>query len=304
MFTTILPAFMPVFALIAFGYAVRASGLMERSLWGGVNALIHRVLLPALLFTLLARADFSGAQAGGLALASAAGSLMMITLSLITARVMKLKAGEAAAFLSVSVLWNLVLVLALAERLFEQIITANAAAVVTPGVVIGAITAVAAFSFARQEGGVSAGHKIIRDPVLIACAAGLAVNATGLAALPGLMAPLDLAGSGAIAAILLAMGAGLDFSALKGRIAVLAAGALMRTLVGACVYLALALLFGFRGEHAALLALAGGAPAAAFTYAVASDLNGETGLTAGMITLSVLTSAVLLPAAAALALAL
>jgi len=98
-----------------------------------------------------------------------------------------------------------------------------------------------------------------------------------------------------MAVILLAMGAGLDFAALKGRLRALAAAALLRSLISPAIYLALALGFGLRGEEAALLALAGGAPAAAVTYAFAADFKAEPGLVAGMITLTVLTSAITLP---------
>ncbi|MCC5997431.1 MAG: hypothetical protein JJU18_13805 [Oceanicaulis sp.] len=141
-----------------------------------------------------------------------------------------------------------------------------------------------------------------RDPVMIACAAGLAANAAGLARIPALLTPLELASAGTMAVILLAMGAGLDFKALRGRVRALAAAAALRSLIAPALYLLLALGFGLRGEEAALLALAGGAPGAAFTYALAADYRGETGLTAGMITLTVLTSAAALPLVTALAL--
>jgi len=100
------------------------------------------------------------------------------------------------------------------------------------------------------------------------------------------------------------MGAGLDFSALKGRLGVLISAAVLRTGVGPVVYLGLALAFGLSGDLAVLLALTGAAPAAAFIYAVAADFEGEAGLTAGMITLTVLTSLLTLPVTAAIALSL
>ena len=51
-----------------------------------------------------------------------------------------------------------------------------------------------------------------------------------------------------------------------------------------------------------LLVLATGGPSAAFVYAVATEFDGETGLTAGMITLTVLVSAIALPVLTALTL--
>ncbi|KAA5804490.1 hypothetical protein F1654_00310 [Alkalicaulis satelles] len=296
----IASAFAPVFAMIALGWLVRASGLMDRTLWSGVNALNHRVLLPAFLFVMITRADLSGDHVGELALASTSGSLIMIALGLAAGRALGLKPAETAALTAVAALWNLVLTMALAERLFGPDITG--AAVVLPGVVLGAGAAVAGFAASQGAGPRAALQRIVRDPVLIACAAGMAANLAGLARLPFLLTPLELTAAGTMAVILLAMGAGLDFAALKGRLRALAAAALLRTLIAPAIYLGLALAFGLRGESAALLALAGGAPAAAVTYAFAADFRSEPGLVAGMITLTVLTSALALPLVTALAL--
>ncbi len=296
----IASAFAPVFAMIVLGWGVRASGLMGRELWSGVNALNHRVLLPAFLFVLIARAEFGEAGAATLAGASTLGSLIMIALSLAAGRLLRLKAPEIAGLVAVAALWNLVLTMALAERLFGPDIPG--AAVVLPGVLIGAGAAVAGFTISQGAGLKAALTRMARDPVLIACIAGLAANIAGLARWPALLTPLELTAAGTMAVILLAMGAGLDFAALKGRLRALAAAALLRSLISPAIYLGLALGFGLRGEEAALLALAGGAPAAAVTYAFAADFRSEPGLVAGMITLTVLTSALTLPLVTALAL--
>lgn len=296
----IAAAFAPVFAMIALGWGVRASGLMGRDLWGGVNALNHRVLLPAFLFVLIARAEFGAPAAATLGTASTLGSLMMIALGLGAARLLRLKAAETASLVAVAALWNLVLTMALAERLFGP--DTAGAAVVLPGVLIGAGAAVAGFAISQGAGLKAALTRMVCDPVLIACVAGAAANIMGLARAPALLTPLELTAAGSMAVILLAMGAGLDFEALKGRLRALAAAAFLRSLISPAIYLGLAFGFGLRGEEAALLALAGGAPAAAVTYSFAADFKAEPGLVAGMITLTVLTSALTLPLVTALAL--
>ena len=305
MTVTILSAFAPVFALIALGYGVRATGFMARPAWAGVNALNHRLLLPAFLFALLARTDFAAPDALPIVVASATGSFAMLAIAIGTALVLRLDTGPRTALICVSVLWNVVLTLALGQRLLGPESAAAGAAVVTSGAVIGTACAVAAFACASAGSLSSAAVRIVRDPVLIACTAGLAASALGLARLaPGVLAPLDMLGAGAMAVILLSMGAGLDFSALKGRVVALAAAAALRSLAGPCVFIALALVFGLRGDALVFMALAGAAPGAAFTYAVAADFRAETGLVAGMLTLTVLTSALTLPVAAGFALGL
>lgn len=301
----ILTAFAPVFAMIALGYGVRVSGYMPRSLWGGVNALNHRILLPAFLVALFARSDLSGPGAPVLAGVASLAGLVLIGSGMMAARLLGASRGEAAALIAVTVQWNVVLTLVLAERLLGPQAAAPAAPVIAAGVLIGAASAVAAFAHAGSGSIRKAGARMVRDPVLIACAIGLAASALQLGQrAPVMVGALELLGAGAMAVILMAMGAGLDFSALKGRIRLLAAAAILRCGLGALVFIGAALLFGFQGDTLVIMALAGAAPGAAFTYAVAADFKGETGLVAGMLTLSVLVSAAVLPIAAAITMAL
>lgn len=305
MIATILSAFWPVFALIALGYGVRASGLMARPLWSGVNALNHRILLPAFLFTLLAASELTGPHAGWLALVSILAALILTALSVIASRLLKLSRGEAAALITVAVIWNLVLTLALAERLLGPDIQQAGAILVAAGILTGAIIAVIGFSSAQSGSVTGAMKSVALDPVILALLAGVAASFTGFADWAGaLLTPLDVLGAGAMAIIVLSMGAGLDFSALKGRVGTLFLGAGLRTLAGPLVFGALALLLGLEGELLVLAVIAGAAPGAAFAYAIADNFKGETGLIAGMLTASVLMSALALPVFTALAIAL
>ncbi|MGJ3230328.1 MAG: AEC family transporter [Oceanicaulis sp.] len=304
MIATIAAAFLPVFAVIAIGFGVRASGYLPRAFWRGVNALNHRLLLPAFLFTVLAGADFGAPGAARLAVLSAAGSVLLLVLGAGAARLLARRGGGAAPVIAVAVQWNFVLTLALAQRLAGPDAASLAAAVIAPGVLIGAIVTVAAFALAAGAAPASAARRVIRDPLVIAALAGLLANAAGLARAELMLAPVEMIGAGALAVILLAMGAGLDFDALKGRTAPLIAGAALRGAAAPAVFLLLAAAAGLSGPSALVLALAGAAPAAAFVYAVAADFEIETGLTAGLITLSVLIGAAVSPLAALAALAL
>lgn len=300
----ILSAFLPVFIVIALGYGVRASGYVPRELWRGVNALNHRLLLPSFLFTLLASAQFDGASSLMIGGVSALGSAIMIVLALGLGRLVSHAGRITAPMIATAVMWNIVLTLALADRLLGDAIASAGAAVSATGVIIGAAATVAGFALTSGRGLSAALTKTARDPVVLACVLGLLANLSGLGRIAFLTAPIEMIGAGSMAVILLSMGAGLDFRALKGRLTVLASAAVLRTVIGPVVYLGLALVFGLTGDLAVLMAIAGAAPAAAFIYAVAADFDGEAGLTAGMITLSVLTSLITLPVAAAIALSL
>lgn len=299
----ILYAFLPIFGLIALGYGVRAAGYLPREQWAGINALNHRLLLPAFLIALFARSDLTQAGSALLAGAAAASSLVLIGAGLAAARLLKTSRGEAASLCAVAVQWNFVLTLGLAERLLGEQAALTAAPVAAAGVLIGAAFTVASFAWAGSGSATAAVGRIVRDPVLLACTAGLILSFAQLGErAPILVSGLELLGAGSLAVILVAMGAGLDFSALKGRVRILIAAAALRCGLGAVVFTGIALLAGISGDGLVVLALAGAAPGAAVTYAIAADFKGETGLVAGMLTLSVLVSAAVLPIAAAFAL--
>lgn len=301
----ILTAFIPVFLIIALGYGARASGYMARPLWAGVNALNHRILLPAFLIALLARSDLTGAHAPQLALVALIAGLILIAAGALAAGLLRASRGEAAALIAVTVQWNVVLTLVLSERLLGPGAASLAAPVLAAGVLVGAATAVAVFAHAGSGSISGAAGRMVRDPVILACAFGLALSFAGLGErAPALVGALELLGAGAMAVILMAMGAGLDFAALKGRLRLLFAAAILRCGAGLVAFVGVGLALGVSGDALVVLALAGAAPGAAFTYAVATDFKGETGLVAGMLTLSVLVSALILPLAAALALSL
>jgi predicted permease len=300
---TILGAFLPVFAVISIGYGVRASGYLPRGLWRGVNALNHRLLLPAFLVTVLAGADLSDPAAGLLAAISAIGSVILLTLAVGAAFLLRLKTASAPV-IATAVQWNFVLTLALVSNLAGPEAAPLVAAVVAPGVLIGAVVTVGSFAMVQGARPAAVAMRILRDPMVIAALVGLLANATGLFRAPFLAGPVELVGAGALPVILLSMGAGLDFAALKGRILPLTTAAVLRCVAGPAVFLGLAVLFNLSGPAAVALAIAGAAPSAAFIYAVAADFEADTGLTAGMITLTVLCSAAVSPLAAFLALSL
>lgn len=297
----ILSGFLPVFIVIAIGYAIRASGLLPRPVWAGVNRLNYRLLLPALLFTTLARADLFTGDSVRLAAVSAACIALLAALAFAAARVMRLDAAVTGALVGTASVWNIVLILTLAANLFGPQGAATAILVIAPGAVLGTLFARLAIAPAR---GRAAFAGAAGDPVIVSCILGVLASLTPLAESEVFMRPLTMIASASIGIIVLAIGAGLDFAALRGRLVPLTAAALLRALVSPLIILPLALLAGFSGETLAIVLLTAAAPTAAFVYALVAEFEGEHGLTAGMITVSVLVSAVTAPAFVALALSL
>ncbi len=289
----ILAGFPPVFAVIGVGWACRATGLLPDPVWAGVNRLNYRILLPAVLFVTLSRADFTVENAGALMAASALSGVALGGLGWLALLGARARSGERAALIAVVSAWNLFLFLALAQSVFGAAGAALAPAVLAPGALTAALLAVSAM--ARSNGKLS--WKVLAfDPVLMGAIAGLAANAAALPEnAPALMAPIDILGAGALGVILLAIGGGLRFGALRGRLGLLVRASVARAAVSPLIFLAFGLLFGLSGEPLAILVLAGATPAAAFVYAVVREHDGPAEIAAGMITASAALSALVSP---------
>ncbi|MEO1038165.1 MAG: AEC family transporter [Pseudomonadota bacterium] len=299
--TSVFTAFAPVFLLIGAGWVLRASNYMPATFWSGINALNYRVLLPAVLFTTLARLDVSTSGLAATALAAGLASLVMIALGLGAARLLRLAHGAAAPLIGAAALWNVVLVMALSERLFGAASAASTAAAVGAGIIVGTLCMVTVFAIRRPSG---AARRIVTDPVVLAALAGLALAFAGLEVPQAVMSGFEMAGAGALAVILLSMGAGLDFKALSGRVAPLSLAAVLRCLISPLVFAGLGLALHVESAQLAVLILAGAAPGAAYLYAMTAEFDGEAGLAAGMITLTVIVAALVMPIVAIIGLSL
>jgi len=306
----ILAVFFPAFVLVALGYALRRWQIIPDGQWRGINLLNYRVLLPCVLFVTIARADLTQDGALPVIALSAGGIVLALILSLGVARLLKASARETAALVAVCCVWNVVLFFTLADRLQGAVSMQWTGTIAAPSLVLATIIIVMAFAGTRAGGMRKALPALATDPVLIACLLAVAAALVwpllppfmSAGTVETLLSPLDLAGYGSLALVLICMGAGLDFAALKGRIRLLLGAALIRSLAIPLSVLVVAGALGIDGNAETLLVLALGGPSAAFVYAVATEFEGETGLTAGMITLTVLVSAIALPILTALTL--
>jgi hypothetical protein len=197
--------------------------------------------------------------------------------------------------------FNSYVALALAERLYGAQGVAWQALLMALFVPVCNVAAV--WPLARQ-GGHGYLKELVRNPLLVATASGLAANLAGLV-LPEL-ASITLAriGSAALPLGLMAVGAGLRFGALR-EAPWLAAG-LMAIRHAVLPLVAIALALGLHlpvGQQLVMVAFAA-MPTASSAYVLAARLGGNGSYVAGLVTVSTLLAMVGLPAALALLAAL
>jgi len=294
----VVAALIPIAGVIALGWGLRRTGLVRLELWAGVNRLSYQALLPALLFSTISTAELQGGEAAPFLIAATLAFIAMGVIAL----AFKPLPVDGPAYTSLfqgAVRWNGFVLLALAGAVFGPEGAALAALVFAPTVPIINVMCVAALTIwgasDRKPDAQRVAFRIITNPLILACLAGAAANGLGWFQTGPVADTAALAGRAALPLILLAIGAGLDFSALKARPALLSLSVSLKLIVAPAVFYGLGLAFGLEGLPLILITAIGATPGAAASYVLASEMGGDARLMAGHVTATTIAAFIALP---------
>ena len=300
-----ISAVAPVFALILLGFGLRRLGFPGDDFWPHCERLVYYLLFPALLVTRLAVVPLQAEPLADLALA-----LVLPTLA-VSAGLLLLRplAGlSAAGFTSVfqgGIRFNTYIALALGAALDPARgleLTALAAAMLIPLVNLLCVSVLVLFgrdSRAGWPGLLLRG--LARNPLILACLAGLAINALGLA-LPAVATDTaSLLGQTALPLGLLAVGAGLTLGACRAQLTALILSGTAKLLVLPLLAWGLCLWGGATPEITRIAVMFAALPTASSAYILARQMGGDHQSMAAIITLQTLLAMLSLPWLVALA---
>lgn len=291
-------ALFPVFGVIALGWLLRRSGLVAAPLWAGINRLSYQALMPAFLFVTISRADYDAVPAGSFMLAAAGGFIVMGALML-ALRILPMPGPVYTSLFQGGVRWNGFVLLALAPAAFGEEGAALAALAFAPTVPLVNVMCVAVMTIwgasDHQPNLTRVGIRLVTNPIILGCLAGLAANLAGVFQSGPVAETLDLAGRASLPLILLTIGAGLNFTALRARPGIISLSVMAKLIVAPAIFLALGLLFGVEGVALAVLVGIGATPGAAAAYVLAREMGGDAEMMAGHVTATTLLAAITMP---------
>ncbi len=294
--TAIVAGLLPVFAVILLGFVMKRQHLIADTFWPAAERLTFTVLFPALLVVNTAGAEL-GRGASATVAAVIGGIVIVSTICFVLRRPLGLDGPGFTSLLQSAVRPNVYVGLAAAAAIFGGEGIALVSLCVGVGVPVVNIISVMALRRWGRDGaaGVSVWRAVAGHPLIIACAVGLTLNATGLG-LPPVIGPLlQILGTASLPLGLLAVGAGLEPQALRACGAgVLAAGAL-KLIVLPAVMLTIAVGLGAGPHEAAIATVYGALPGSASAYVMARLMGGDAPFLAAAITATTLAAAVSLP---------
>lgn len=294
----IVLAIAPVFLLIFLGYAARARRLLADGFWEPAERLIYFVLFPALLIETLASAELADLDIAPMAGALVAAIAVLVAVLLLLRPLLRLPGPAYTSVFQGVVRQNTYIGLAVAFAVYAEqglAAAAVAVAVIVPLVNLLSVTVLARFGSQGQASWRGAARQVARNPLIIACAIGIALNATGIG-LPPVIGPLlQILGRAALPLGLIAVGAGLDLAAARAAGPPVALAAGLRLIVLPAVTALACQALGVGPVATFVAVLFNGTPASPSSYILARLLGGDARLMAGIITVQTALSLLTLP---------
>lgn len=302
----IINSLAPIFLLIAFGKLLQHSGIFTDGFFKGLNRLVFLFALPALLINGLSGAELDLRIILQMLLLIALGSVGVMLLAWSIARMMKLPAPSTGSFIQGAFRSNgafiALPVIIYAVGSVDPRAETLGSVILAPVVILYNILGVSLLlhygprRLSAGESIVAFTAEILKNPLIIACAVGLALNLSGFTLPVFLARPIALLGGTALPLILLSIGASLEFGRLRGAASPSLIASLLK--VAACPLLGLLLSFLFRdmnGSEKMIAILYLGSPAAGMSYVMAEVMGNDAPLAGRIVALSTLLSGLTLP---------
>ena len=288
--TVLLQSLWPLFALIVSGYFLRRHHFPGEAFWPAAERLNYLILFPALLFSSLASAPLNNPALPRLALAVLLG-LGGSWLALLLLR--RLRGWPAPRFGAITqglLRFNTYLGLAVIGSLYGQpglLLAALLLALMVPAV---NVLSVWSLSAGRERSIAGQLLPILKNPLILACLGGVAINLAGLGLPGGSDRLLGLLAAASLPLGLLCVGAALRPQELRGEQAALAWNCALRLLAMPALAWLVARLLHLPALESTLLVLFFALPTAPTAYVLTRQLGGDGQLMAGLITLQTLLS--------------
>lgn len=278
---------LPDFSLILLGYLLCRFTALDRPLWQAVERLVYFFLFPVFLFQSIVRTPLELHAAS--ALIGAGLSLMTCGIALAYAqphlpglrRVIDVRDHAASA--QIAFRFNSFIGLAMAERVLgpqgQQLVA------VLVGVSVPLANVAAVWPMARH-GQRSFAAELVRNPLIIATAGGLAANLAGLGPPEWLQGTLARIGSSSIALGLLCAGAGMQLASLARGKALASAVLAIRHVLQPLAAWVLARIFELGAAETTALLIFSALPTSSSGYVLAARMGYNGAFVAGLVTLS------------------
>ena len=284
-FVVCINAVLPIFLLMAAGYAARCFHLLDRADVEKINRIVFRAFMPVMVFYNLYSSDLSSAMRGSLLGYAVIGVFAEYLLSLGYALLFVKEHSRRGVVIQGLYRSNFVIIgLPIAESLVGGDLgpVAMLLAVVIPIFNILAVITLAVFN-GKKPGLKEVVLDILKNPLIIGSVAGIAALLAGLR-LPAPLEKVVSQMSGATSPVLLfLLGAFFQFKGMRSHMRELAAVCAGRLVVFPALFLGLAVAIGFHGVELVSLTGVFASSTAIASFTMAQQMDGDAELAGDIV---------------------
>jgi predicted permease len=293
----VVAALIPVFAIIALGAVLRRLAFMPEDGWRAVEQLTYFVLFPCFLFGAIAFADFANQPVGRMALLLAGAMIAMAALTFPFKSALALNGPAFTSLFQGAVRWNSYVALGAIAAVLGQpglALIAIAVAVMVPLANLLCVI-VLMRNNGQRANFTTLARQLAQNPLILACIAGIVVQAIGLPLPKVATTTIDLLGKAALPLGLLAVGASLDLGNALARPTPVVTAMLLKLAIMPLIVAAGATALGVTGPAQVAALICAAVPGAPSSYILARQLGGDAPLMANITTAQTLAAMLTMP---------
>lgn len=290
----ILLALLPIFLLIALGYFFKRIKFPNEEFWQYADKFTYYVLFPALLVYKLSTASLENIDGFNFIL-TALLTILMVTIMLMIIDKFAFF-FEGSAFTSVyqgSIRFNTYVFLALTDAIYGDgglILAALLMTFLIPSINVFCIGIFSMYASSDKVTFSSLVKSIVKNPLIIACVLGGALNYFDITLVSPLEKTLAILSSAALPLGLLSVGVGLHIAHIKEVKLELFTAVFFKLALFPVIIFSMSLSLGVTGLPLLVLTLFGAMPTASSAYILARELGGDLKLMSAIITVQTLLS--------------
>ncbi|HEZ7986096.1 MAG TPA: AEC family transporter [Ruminococcus sp.] len=297
-----LNATIPVFMMMAFGWFVKKTELLDSHSTAQINRFVFKALLPALLFMDLSTADFHSVWDGKFVLFCITATLLSVSIAFLFSLIHKDKAERGEIIQASYRSSAAILGIAFVNNIYGK---ATMAALMIVGTVpVYNIIAVIALSLTspNRDGcsgkalAVNTVKEILKNPIILGIAAGILWSVIGIPQPVILSKSISYLGNMATPLSLIALGASFSFSDTKGKVSVTIGIAFIKLVLFCGIFLPIAAKLGFRDEKLIAILVMLGSATTGSCFVMSKNFGHKGMITAFAVMLTTLCSAFTLTA--------
>lgn len=295
---TVAGALLPSFTLILAGLFLRRVGFPAAEFWPEAERLSYWLLFPCLLFSTLATARLGGESLLSMAAALILAVLLVSLLVLLSRPLWSLSASAFTSVFQGAIRKNTAVGLAAANALAgtEGLALAAVAMIsMIPLLNLLCVSVLLRFRSGGDRGWSALGREVLKNPLILACLAGILVNLLGVLPPAWLLDALGQLGRASVPLGLLVVGAALRWGPVRRELQGILLSAVPKLVLMPVLVWGLCGLFGVGVEATRIAVLFGALPTAVSSYILARQLGGDEHLMASIITVQTLVAMVTLP---------